>query len=61
VFEQVIHKWHMRAPRLPLFPATPIGYFSQAGRNLTRQDIQRDVKRMFSPNFEQWSGQRASA
>jgi hypothetical protein len=28
---------------------------------VTRQDIQRDVERMFGSNFEQWIGQRATA
>jgi hypothetical protein len=34
---------------------------SRDGRHVTRQDIQRDVERMFGSNFEQWIGQRATA
>ena len=29
---------------------------TEAGRGVTREEIKRDVARMFRTNFEQWSG-----
>ena len=61
VLEQVIYKW--RNTRNTLAPILSNAYrlLSQDGREVTRQDIQRDVERMFCSNFEQWTGQRARA
>jgi hypothetical protein len=56
VLEQVIYKW--RNTRATLGPILTNAYrlLSRDGRNVTRQDIQRDVDRMFCSNFQQWTG-----
>jgi hypothetical protein len=61
VLEQVIYKW--RNTRTTLAPILTQSYLllSQAGRKVSREDIQRDVERMFRLNFEQWTGQRVRA
>jgi hypothetical protein len=61
VLEQVIYKW--RNTRSTLAPILGNAYrlLSRDGHNVTRQDIQRDVDRMFRSNFEQWTGQRGNA
>jgi hypothetical protein len=59
VLEQVIYKW--RNTRATLGPILTNAYrlLSRDGRNVTRQDIQRDVDRMFCSNFQQWTGKRS--
>jgi hypothetical protein len=61
VLEQVIYKW--RNTRTTLAPILTQSYLllSQAGRKVSREDIQRDVNRMFRLNFEQWTAQRGRA
>ena len=56
ILEQVIYKW--RNTRLTLAPILSSTYqlLSQDGRSVSRQDIQRDVDRMFRSNFERWAG-----
>jgi len=52
VLEQVIYKW--RNTRATLAPILAHTYrrILHDGRNITRQDIQRDVDRLFCSNFE---------
>ena len=61
VLEQVIYKW--RNTRSTLAPVLSNAYrlLSRDGHNVTRQDIQRDVDRLFRSNFEQWTGRRGNA
>lgn len=61
VLEQVIYKW--RNTRATLAPILSQSYLllAQDGRKVNREEIQRDVDRMFIHNFEQWTGQRARA
>jgi hypothetical protein len=58
VLEQVIYKW--RNTRLTLSRLLTDSYrlLDADGRSVTRQDIQRDVNRLFRTNFEQWTGLR---
>jgi hypothetical protein len=61
VLEQVIYKW--RNTRTTLGPILTNTYrlLSQDGRKVSRQEIQRDVDRLFCSNFEEFTGQRARA
>jgi hypothetical protein len=59
VLEQLIYKW--RNTRATLVPILAQSYrlLSRAGRSIRRQDIQRDVERLFRSNFEKWAKQRS--
>lgn len=56
VLEQVIYKW--RNTRLTLAPILTNSYrlLHNDGGRITRQEIQRDVNRLFRTNFEKWTG-----
>jgi hypothetical protein len=56
VLEQVIYKW--RNTRLTLAPILANAYrlLHNDGGGITRQEIQRDVNRLFRTNFEKWTG-----
>ena len=60
VLEQVIYKW--RNTRRTLAPILANSYLKLAedGRKVSRDDIQRDVNRLFRRNFEQWTAQSIS-
>jgi hypothetical protein len=55
ILEQVIYKW--RNTRVTLAPILAATYRAVArdGRAVTRQDIQRDVQRLFCSNFTNWT------
>ena len=55
VLEQVIYKW--RNTRVTLAPILAETYRAMArdGRAVTREDIQRDVQRLFCSNFTNWT------
>jgi hypothetical protein len=56
VLEQVIYKWrNTRNTFAPILAKTYCSLFRD-GRNVSRQDIQRDVQRLFRSNFTQWVG-----
>src|SRR5438874_7371623 len=57
VLEQLIYKW--RSTRRTLAPILTASYrlASEDGRHITRQQIERDVDRLFRSNFEKWTGQ----
>jgi hypothetical protein len=59
VLEQVIYKW--RNTRRTLAPILTNAYklIHDDGGGISRQDIQRDVNRLFRSNFEDWTGLRA--
>ncbi len=61
VLEQVIYKWRNTRNTLAPILSNTYRLLSQGGRKVTRQDIQRDVERMFCSNFERWSGQTTGA
>jgi hypothetical protein len=56
VLEQVIYKW--RNTRRTLAPILSNSYelMLNDGGTISRQDIQRDVTRLFRSNFEKWTG-----
>jgi hypothetical protein len=56
VLEQVIYKW--RNTRVALAPILTNSYrlLHNDGGRVTKQDIQRDVKRLLRTNFENWTG-----
>jgi len=60
VLEQLIYKW--RNTRRTLAPILAGSYrlACEDGRSITRQDIQRDVEKMFRSNFERWIGRKFS-
>ncbi len=61
VLEQLIYKW--RNTRRTLAPILTGGYrlMVDDGRDVTREDIQRDVDKLLRSNFEGWVGRRFSA
>jgi hypothetical protein len=59
VLEQVIYKWrNTRATLTPILTETYRAVVRD-GRGVTRQDIQRDVHRLFCSNFTEWTNHRA--
>jgi hypothetical protein len=58
VLEQVIYKWNnTRRTMARLLPDT-YRLLSEDGRGVTRDDIQRDINRLFRSNAEAWTGLR---
>jgi hypothetical protein len=60
VLEQLIYKW--RNTRRTLTPILAASYRSviEDGRDVTRQDVQRDVEKLLRSNFEKWVGHEFS-
>jgi hypothetical protein len=56
VLEQVIYKWRNTRRTLAPILANAYTVLSDDGRPVTREDIRRDITRMFRSNFEQWVG-----
>jgi hypothetical protein len=56
VLEQVIYKWHNTRRTLAPILANAYQLLVADGAEITRQKIQRDVKRLFRTNFEKWTG-----
>jgi hypothetical protein len=59
VLEQVIYKWNSTRRTLARILADTYRLLSEDGRGVTRDDIQRDVTRLFRLNAEAWTGLRA--
>jgi len=59
VLEQVIYKW--RNTRRTLAPILAKSYqlLAEDGRPVNRDDIHRDITRLFRTNFEEWTGLRS--
>jgi hypothetical protein len=55
VLEQVIYKWRNTRAILTKVLTKTYRLLLRDGRAVSRQDIQRDVDRMFRANFEQWT------
>lgn len=55
VLEQLIYKW--KHSRRVIADALTESYerLTNAGRNVTKSEIERDVKKLFSGNFENWT------
>ena len=56
VLEQVIYKWRNTRRTLAPVLANTYGLLQSDGRVITRQEIQKDVDRLFRTNFEKWTG-----
>jgi hypothetical protein len=56
VLEQVIYKWRNTRELLAKILTDTYRLLEADGRGIARLDIQRDVKRLFRTNFEQWTG-----
>ena len=54
VLEQVIYKWHNTRRTMARVLAGTYGLLVQDGRRITREDMQRDVARLFRTNAESW-------
>jgi hypothetical protein len=61
VLEQVIYKWHNTRRTMSRLLADSYRLLSADGRGVTRDDIKRDVSRLFRSNAEAWMGPRTSA
>ncbi len=59
VLEQVIYKWRNTRRTVAKILTDTYHLLDADGRAITRQDIQRDVTRLFRTNFEQWTGLRS--
>jgi len=55
VLEQVIYKWQNTRTILTRALSKTYRLLSNDGRGVQRQDIQRDVTRLFRSNFEKWT------
>ncbi len=60
VLEQLIYKWRNTRATLAPILAHSYGLLFRDGRSVTRQEIQRDVQRLFRSNFEKWTNHRKS-
>jgi hypothetical protein len=60
ILEQLIYKW--RNTRRTLAPVLAKTYrlLVEDGRVVTRADIERDVRRLFRTNFEEWTSAKRS-
>jgi hypothetical protein len=54
VLEQVIYKWKNTRRTMAAVLANSYSVLTQDGRDVTREEIQRDVTRMFRGNAESW-------
>ena len=61
VLEQLIYKWRNTRRTLAPILAGSYGALKDDGRNITRQDIQGDVNKLFRSNFEKWVGKEFPA
>ncbi len=59
VLEQVIYKWRNTRRTLAPILANAYRLLHDDGAGITRQEIQRDVNRLFRTNFQKWTGLRA--
>jgi hypothetical protein len=55
VLEQLLYKWHDTRKILAPILARAYTRIAENGRPITREDILRDVTRLFRTNFEQWT------
>jgi len=56
VLEQLIYKWRNTRRTLAPILVASYGTLIEDGRDVTRQEIQRDVEKLFRLNFEKWVG-----
>jgi hypothetical protein len=58
VLEQVIYKWRNTRRTMAGILANSYRLMIEDGRDVTRDEIARDVTRLFRSNFEHWTGMR---
>ena len=56
VLEQLIYKWKHARRQIAVALCTSYEQLLQNGRAVTREEIARDVRRMFEGNFSEWVG-----
>jgi hypothetical protein len=61
VLEQVIYKWNNTRRTLTRILPDTYRLLSEDGRAVTRDDIQRDITRLFRSNAEAWTGRHSPA
>ena len=61
ILEQLIYKWRNTRRTLAPLLAKTYHLLAQDGRSITREDVRRDVTRLFRTNFERWTNQAPSA
>ncbi len=59
VLEQLIYKWNNTRRTLTRILPDTYRLLSEDGRGVTRDDIQRDITRLFRSNAEAWMGLRS--
>jgi hypothetical protein len=59
VLEQLIYKWRHSRAVIAECLSDDYARLLASGRAVTRSEIERDVKRMFAGNFQQWVGMRS--
>lgn len=60
ILEQVIYKWRNTRRTLAPILANTYKLLAEDGRTVTREEIQRDVTRLFRGNFERWTNSRGA-
>lgn len=58
ILEQVIYKWRNTRRTLAPILANTYRVLVEDGRDVTENDIRKDITRMFRTNFEKWTGIR---
>ncbi|HLZ50191.1 MAG TPA: hypothetical protein VKP61_05560 [Candidatus Acidoferrum sp.] len=58
VLEQVIYKWHNTRRTMSHIFSNSYRLLTEDGRSVTRNDIQKDICRLFRSNAEAWTGMR---
>jgi hypothetical protein len=59
VLEQVIYKWRNTRRTLTPILANMFRLLSEDGRGVSRQDVHREIARLFRSNFEKWANLQA--
>jgi hypothetical protein len=55
ILEQTIYKWRNTRRTLAPILANSYRLMSEDGRPVAREDIRRDIDRLFRSNFERWT------
>jgi len=56
ILEQVIYKWRNTRRTMAPILANTFQLLAEDGRAVTRDDIRRDIRRLFRSNFQKWVG-----
>ncbi len=60
VLEQVIYKWRNTRRTIAPILANSYRLLAEDGRRVTREEIRRDIQRLFRSNFEEFAGLRGN-